>query len=249
MCLRLSCCAMPAASLLMLVTVSCSKAPAPEPEAQKEAPKPAPSVPQVKVTPAIEAKAQLPKPGPKATRQKAADTFGKGKSSITVKGHPGGVSHSFWTEELDVDGSGNPVQVDEAWDNHHKVLYLSKDRTFQCGNGQTAEGSTLMAVYGKGNTLGKPTGSGWWVAELNEGECNVQTAGIYGCRFDADGTNRDCGSATIQPDSDDVEIVPMPGASQAPAAGSGDNRTTAQPPASQPPASQPAPASPGSESK
>ena len=238
--LRFSNFAVPAASLLMLVTFSCSQAPAPAPEAKKEAPKPAASVPQVKVTPAVQAKAQMPKPGPKATHQKVADTFGKGKASITVKGHPGGVNHSFWTEELDVDGSGNPVQVDEAWDNHHKVLYLSRDRAFQCGNGQSADGSTLMAVYGKGNTLGKPTGSGWWVAELDEGECNVESAGIYGCHFDADGTNKDCGSATVQSESDDVVIVPLPGASQGPAAGSGDNSAPSQPPASQPP-----PASPG----
>lgn len=229
-----------AASLTILLAASCSQAPAPQPEKKAEA-KPAPSVPQLKVTPAIQAKAQMPKPGPKATKEKMADTFGKGKASITVKGHPGGVQHSFWTEELDVDGSGNPVQVDEAWDNRHKVLYLSKDRTFTCGNGQTADGSTLMAVYGKGNTLGKTTGSGWWVAELDEGECAVQSAGIYGCRFDADGANKDCGTATVQADEDDVVIVPLPGASQPAPSGSGDTATPAAPPASQP-----APASPPS---
>jgi len=127
--------------------------------------KPAPSMPQVKVTPAIQAKVQMPKPVPTLASKKAADQFGKGRAAVTIKGHPGGVDHSFWSEELDVDGSGNAVRVDEAWDGRHKVLYLTKERPFTCGHGQTVVGSTLMAVYGKGNTLGKPSGSGWWVAE------------------------------------------------------------------------------------
>ncbi|HEV2446065.1 MAG TPA: hypothetical protein VGS58_09090 [Candidatus Sulfopaludibacter sp.] len=201
-----------AGALVVLMSSACSKSPAPPQEEKKAAAKPAPSMPNVKVTPAVQKKVDTPKPGPKATKQHAADQFGKGKTSITVKGHPGGATHSFWAEELDVDGSGNPVQVDEAWDNRHKVLYISKDRTFTCGNGQSADGSTMMAVYGKGNTLQKPAGSGWWVAELDRGECAVEEAGVYGCRFDAAGNNTDCGSATIHSDEDDVVIIPLPGA-------------------------------------
>ena len=67
-----------------------------------------------------------------------------------------------------------------------------------------------MVVYGKDNKLDKPTGSGWWVAELDAGECGVHEAGLYGCRFDPNGTNADCGSATIQDERDDVQIVPLP---------------------------------------
>lgn len=201
-----------AASGLLLLLTSCAKTPPPQQAEKKEPAKPAPSVPQVKVSPAIQAKAELGKPGPKATKKATADAFGNGRAAITVKGHPGGVHHSFWAEELDVDGSGQPVTVDEAWDNQHKVLYISKDRQFTCGDGQTADGSTLMAVYGKGNTLHKPAGSGWWVAELDQGECSVESAGIYGCRFEPDGTNHDCGTATMQSEQDDVVIVPLPGA-------------------------------------
>ena len=199
-----------AASLLILLTFSCGKTFAPQPELKKEAAKPAPSIPRIEVTPAIQTKALTPKPGAKAVRKEVADTFGKGKASIMIKGHPGGVNHSFWSEELDLDGSGNAVPVDEVWDNRHKVLYLSKERPFRCGNGQTADGSTLMAVYGKGNTLGKPIGSGWWVAELDAGECNVQAAGIYGCHFDAGGTNKICGAAVVQAAQDEVVIEPLP---------------------------------------
>ncbi len=196
---------------MLVFAAGCSKAPEPEKkEAEVKPAPPPPSVPDVKESAAVKAKAEKPKPGAKATKQKVADTFGKGKASVTVKGHPGGVQHSFWQEELDVDGSGNPVMVDEAWDNHHKVLYVSSDRKFGCRNGQTADGSTLMTVYGKGNTLHKPAGSGWWVSELDAGECGVQEAGIYGCRFDADGNNTDCGTATVQSEADDVVIVPLP---------------------------------------
>ncbi len=215
--------AIPSLFFALILTVACNKAP--EQQAQQQpaaqpAP-PAPSVPNVKVSPAIQAKASAPKPGPKATKQKVADTFGKGKASITVKGHPGGVHHSFWEEAVDVDGSGNPVQTDEVWDNHHKVLYFSNDRTFSCGNGQNGTGSTIMAVYAKGNTLKKTPGSGWWMTELAPGSCGVQDAGLYGCHFDADGNNTDCGIGTIQSDADDVTIVPLPGASSGSGASGG----------------------------
>jgi len=199
-----------AASIAILTfTLACSKAPEPKEEAN-QAPPPAPSVPDLKVSAAAKAKALDPKPGPHAQRKPVADTFGKGRASITVKGHPGGVNHSFWSEELDVDGTGTPVLVDTAWDNRHKVLYLSREHTFACRNGQTADGSSLMVVYGKDNTLDKPTGSGWWVADLEAGKCGVHDAGLYGCKFDPNGTNTDCGSAAIQDERDDVQIVPLP---------------------------------------
>lgn len=200
-------------AVLASLIASCSKGPTRQPEEKKAAAKPAPSVPNVKVTPAVQERAATARPGPKATKKATADTFGKGRASITVKGHPGGANHSFWTEELDVDRTGKAVEVNDAWDNRHKVLYVSTDRTFTCGNGQTASGSTLMVVYGEGNTLHKPTGSGWWVAELDQGNCGVDHAGIYGCRFDVDGNNTDCGSATVHSEEDDVVIVPFPGTS------------------------------------
>ena len=196
-------------SALVLTTAGCEKTPAPKEEAKAAPPAPAPSVPDLKVGAAAKAKAANPKPGAKATKKPPADIFGKGKATITVKGHPGGVNHSFWTEELDVDDSGQPVLVDVAWDNSHKVLYLSRERSFTCRNGQTADGSILTTIYGKGNTKAKPTGSGWWVAELDEGECGVHSAGLYGCRFDADGLNTDCGSAVVQDVDDDVAITPL----------------------------------------
>ncbi|HEV2198407.1 MAG TPA: hypothetical protein VGR73_01200 [Bryobacteraceae bacterium] len=199
-------------SALVLFAAACSSAPQLKEEAKAAPP---PSVPDLKVSPAAKAQATDAKPAAQAKNAKKkppTDTFGKGKSLITVKGHPGGANHhSFWSEELDVDGSGQPVLVDVAWDNSHKVMYLSRDSSFTCRNGQSADGSILTAIYGKGAASNRPAGSGWWVAELDEGECGVHAAGLYGCKFNSDGVNSDCGSAVIQEVEDDVVISPLPG--------------------------------------
>lgn len=210
------------ATALVLMTNACKQSPKPEVAANQPvtqpAPQPAPSVPNVHVTPPVQAKAKTPKPGPKAVKKPDTTVFGKGKASVHFKGSPH--DRSFWSEQLDVDNSGNPVLVQEAWDNRDKMLYISNDRDFTCGNGQSASGSTLMAIYAKGNPHKRPVGSGWWVSELNAGDCGVPTEGLYGCRFDAAGNNKDCGAATMQPEVNDVIIVPL-SPSSAPGATSG----------------------------
>jgi hypothetical protein len=170
---------------------------------------PKPGTPQVKKSAAVAAKAENPKPAVRAQKKTAADGVGKGSASYTAKGHPAG-SATFWAEEMDVDDSGNPVLVDVGLDKKDKVLYVAKERTFSCSNGGTADGEVLMAVYGKGNTKDKPAGSGWFVAELDAGECGVPTAGLYGCKFDADGNPTECGGAVVQEEADDVTITPLP---------------------------------------
>lgn len=204
---------------LALMAIACKEPPKPEKAVNQPAPKPAPSVPDVKVTPPVQAKAAAPRPGPKASRKPDTEAFGKGAAAVHFKGNRR--DRSFWAEQLDVDGSGNPVLVDEAWDNRAKVLYISNDRTFTCGNGQMASGSTLMAVYAKGNPRKRPVGSGWWVSELKAGDCGVPRDDLYGCRFDAAGNNSDCGEATIQSETDDVVLVPLPQAGASQGAGSG----------------------------
>lgn len=188
-----------------LFGASCKESPKPaETVQQQPAPQPKPSVPAVKVAPPVQAKALAPKPGAHAVKKPAADTFGKGRASVALQGPP--KARSFWSEQLDVDNSGKPVLVDEAWNNHSKILYISDTRGFTCGNGQTGTGSVLTAVYGKGNTHKRPAGSGWWVAELNAGDCNRQSDTLYGCRFDVAGHNSDCGVATMQ--DEDIVLVP-----------------------------------------
>ena len=206
-------------TVLALFAGACKQSPKPEAAVKQAAPKAAPSVPDIKVSPAVQAKAKAPKPGPHATKKPATESFGKGEASVHFKGRPR--TRSFWAEQLDVDSSGNPVLVDEAWDNHDKVLYSSSDRAFTCGNGQSATASTLMAVYAKGNVRKHAAGSGWWVSELHAGDCGVPRDGLYGCRFDATGKNSNCGGATIQADTGDVLIVPLSKAGSGQGGGSG----------------------------
>ena len=191
----------------LYLLVGCNKAP--EKKEEAVAPAPAPVVkpgPDVKVSAAVRAKAENPKPGPKA-HKRAAGAIGRGKASVAGKGHAK-ADQVYWAEEVDLDDSGNPVVTDVALDKKHKVLYFSKERTFSCASGGTADGEVLIAVYGKANTLDKPPGSGWYVTELDAGECAVATAGLYGCRFDSAGVATECGSATVQEETDDIMLVP-----------------------------------------
>lgn len=204
---------------LALLAGACKQSSKPQEAANQPAPKPAPSVPNIKVTPPVQAKAAAPKPGPQATKKSDTEAFGKGRATVHFKKGPH--QRSFWAEQLDVDNSGNPVLVDEAWDNHAKVLYISNDRTFTCGNGESASGSTLMAIYAKGNPRKRPAGSGWWVSELNAGDCGTPRDGLYGCRFDAAGNNSDCGEATMQADPDEIILVPLPKSGDAQGSASG----------------------------
>lgn len=193
---------------LFLLAAACGKAT--ESKEMKNPPRPSASVPDIQVSGAARAKALDPRPAPDAETKPPTDGFGKGRAYIVTKEHPGGASpHSFWAEHLDVDGSGHPVLVDLAWDNPHKVLYISRERGFGCRNGGTADGAILTAIYGQDNKLGKTAGSGWWVADLEEGECGVPAAGLYGCRFDSDGSNTECGSMNIVDVNDDVIVSPL----------------------------------------
>ena len=223
-----------------LLGTSCKETPKPAEVAQNPAPEPAPSVPAVKVTPPVQVKAMTPKPNADAVKKPSTQSFGKGHASVTFQGQP--KMRSFWSEQLDVDNSGKPVLVDEAWDNHAKILYINDTRGFTCANGQTGTGSVLTAVYGKGNTRKRPAGSGWWVAELNAGDCHRHDDTLYGCRFDAAGNNSDCGVATVQPE--DIVIVP----DSASGAGSSSGDTSGQPASPSAPSGSAAPPSTGTSS-
>jgi hypothetical protein len=159
--------------------------------------------PAVKVGPDVKSKAMNPKPGPSAQKKEDATAIGKGKAT-----HATTSDYLSWAEEIDVDDDGSAEVTDVALDNKTKTIYLANDRKFSCANGGTADGEVLMALYGKGNTLGKPAGSGWFVAELDAGECGVPTAGLYGCKFDANGNPTQCGAAEVE--EADVVLTPVP---------------------------------------
>ena len=64
-----------------------------------------------------------------------------------------------------------------------------------------------MAIYTKGNQLGMPVGAGWYVVGLNPGQCGEEKGGTFGCKFDAKGNFKVCGTAVIHTDSGELEVV------------------------------------------
>jgi hypothetical protein len=116
-------------------------------------------------------------------------------------------SDSAWVEEIDVDGDGDIESAQLLWDDEDKVLFISKAGPFTCLNGDQGDGTLLMAIFAEGNARSRPSGSGWWVAGLDAGECAVKDEGIYGCRFGADGLATECGSITVDEATDDVTIT------------------------------------------
>lgn len=152
---------------------------------------------------------------PAAVREKAATppasakkgtTAGKGKASANTA-NAAGDNDSVWVEELDIDGDGNVEETSILWDDEDKVMYFYADGTFTCQSGGTGMGGMLVAVYGKGNTAGKPAGSGWWAAEIDKSECGAEAAALVGCAFDAAGSSTACGVATIDEKNDAIVIA------------------------------------------
>ena len=114
---------------------------------------------------------------------------------------------SFWVEKVDIDGDGDVDDANMLWDDEDKVLYAWKDGTFPCKKGGTGSGEILIAVNAAGNARNRPAGSGFWVAALDKSECGSQTAGLWGCKFDAQGNETACGVAMLDEKNDDLVMV------------------------------------------
>jgi len=131
-----------------------------------------------------------------------ATSIGKGRVSIN-RSNPSYV----WSQEVDYDNDGTMEDTDYLYDTVDKMTYLYIEKDFTCAGGMSrGSGGLLIAVFGEGNKLRKPAGSGWYVAELDKGECNAQAAALWGCKFDANGDATVCGIVTAQV-QDDIEIV------------------------------------------
>jgi hypothetical protein len=160
------------------------------------------SAPQVKVGSTSAAKAQSPVPGSTAQNKSQKTSIGKGKT-MAMTSQPS----SFWTEEVDMDGDGKPEETDMLYDASRGVMYMAYDGTFTCKNGASANGSILQAVYAKGNSAGKPVGSGWYTVSLDEGKCGAQSAAEYGCKFDASQRPTECGVATLDEKTGELDVA------------------------------------------
>ena len=144
-------------------------------------------------------------PSPPASASKKAMT-GKDKTAVNTANTEGD-DDSFWVESIDINGDGTAVETDLLYDDEDKVVYLYKGGDFKCKGGGMGEGDLLIAVNVAGNSRGQPAGSGWYVVELDEGECKAKAAGMYGCKFDANGNATACGLATINEKNDELVIV------------------------------------------
>ena len=149
------------------------------------------------------AKAKNPSPPANASKK---TTTGKGKATINTANTQGD-DDSFWVESIDLDGDGTVEETDFLYDDEDKVLLMYDDGDFKCKGGGVGEGSLLVAVNAAGNGRGRPVGSGWYVVDLDESECKVKAAGLYGCKFDANGNATACGLATVDEKNDEIVIA------------------------------------------
>ena len=144
-------------------------------------------------------------PAPPANAQQKTSA-GKGSASIGTKNAPTDTD-SFWVESIDVDGNGDVETADLLWDDEDKVLLIYYEDDFTCNNGATGSGAILMGINGADNPRKRPAGSGFYLVSLDEGECGAQEAGLWGCKFDANGNATACGTAVLDEKNDDLVIV------------------------------------------
>lgn len=149
------------------------------------------------------AKAKSPSPAADASQK---TTIGKGKAAVNTA-NPDDEGDSFWVESIDIDEDGNVEEVDVLYDDEDKMLFLFADGDFTCEDGKTGEGALLVAVNQDGNSRGQLAGSGWYIVEVDAQECQAEVEGLYGCKFDADGTVTACGLVTIDEKNDDIIIA------------------------------------------
>ena len=157
------------------------------------------TAPNVKVGKQLTAKATTPAPGTNAKNTAQKASVGKGSTSINAS-----QPSSFWTEELDVDDDGT---VEDSQYLYDAKLYTYREDDFACPNGNPESGSILMGLYAKGNPTNKPVGSGWYLVNLNAGQCAAQKAGLFGCKFDANGNVTECGAAALNNATGEIDVV------------------------------------------
>jgi len=159
-------------------------------------------IPKVKVGAAVGAKANSPTPAATAKNQSQKTSIGTGKLSVKAS-----QASSFWTEEVDLEDDGSVESTDFLYDASRGVVYMYREDDFTCPDGQPGRAKMIEAVFATGNKAGKPVGSGWYAVGLNEGKCGAKKAGQYGCRFDANGNPTECGAATINYATGEVDVV------------------------------------------
>lgn len=152
------------------------------------------------VMPGAVAKRAMMAPSSNATKTRTA---GKNALQVPIAHSP---SHydSAWQEEIDLDGDGSAEEANLVWDDEHKVLYAFGTGNYRCEDGGPATADLLVAANGEGSPRRRPVGSGFWLADLGQGICGVEAAGLWGCKFDESGEPTECGAAEIDSKTDDL---------------------------------------------
>ena len=158
--------------------------------------------PKVTVGGKLQAKATSPSPAANAKQQSQKAAIGKGHVAVKASG-----PSSFWAEEVDVDDDGVVENNQFLYDAKRGMLFTYREDDFSCANGGTASGGILEALYAQGNAAGKPVGSGWYVVNLDAGKCGAKQSGVYGCKFDASGNPTECGVATINNTTGEIDVA------------------------------------------
>jgi hypothetical protein len=158
---------------------------------------------QYRPGPAVKTKAMSPMPSSSAKEQTKKGEIGEGRMTVTTTDS----NSDFWVEQMDVTGNGTPADTQMLWDNTNKMLYMYTPQMMTCKDGSSADTNLLVAVYGTGNAENRPVGSGWWTSGLNENQCGMKSEALYGCKFDQNGKNTQCGVADLNPQTHEMMIV------------------------------------------
>ncbi len=150
----------------------------------------------------VQARAKTPPPST-ASHQAS---IGKGNVSVRTA-NTSTETDSEWVEQLDIDGDGTLEQTELLWDDEDKVLFAYAETDVPCEFGGTAVVAILVGVNGQGNPRGRPAGSGFYAAYLDDTECGADEAGLYGCKFDAAGKVTAWGEAVMDEAGDTIVLT------------------------------------------
>jgi hypothetical protein len=120
-----------------------------------------------------------------------ANTLGGGAMDVVVTGQ--GTS---WFEMVDLDSNGTQEKVNFLWDATNKVMYAFTHDPVKLDDGSMADKGLLVAQFGEGNPEKRDMGSGVWMyATARDTSASGEVAGtLFGCRFDKDGNETECGT-------------------------------------------------------
>jgi hypothetical protein len=100
-----------------------------------------------------------------------------------------------WQETADVDSNGTTETIAFLWDDTNKVLYAFTGDPIRLADGAMADKGLMVSQFGEGNTRARVPGSGWYAYVIERDTTSTGEAGgkLFGCRFDNQGTELECG--------------------------------------------------------